>query len=150
MEFRLYHESSVSSKEQSSTKNYKILSVIVILLSILCVFLLPSWFCFSISTVAISVSTYYLKTHLKHKRPIYLTVSKNEISYFCEEKNEFVTILTSDISGINTDFCKLNISTTDNSIHRISLMNIKNPQTRWEIKELARRFAPKSHCRASA
>lgn len=140
MKFRFYRESAVISlKEQGFSSFHAIFIGLTVVVGVLSVLIVPGWFSLALALTAACISAFYLRTHLS-KRPLALAVTKDGITYYNEDLDEIITIAGSDIHHINTNFCRIQISTRDNHTHEISLMNIKNPQTRWEIKEFTRSF----------
>ncbi|WP_256010557.1 hypothetical protein [Desertivirga xinjiangensis] len=139
MKFRFYRESAVISLKEQSSPFHAIFIGITVVIGILSVLIIPGWFSLALVLTAACVSAIYLRAHFS-KRPLALAVTKDGISYYNEDLNEIITIAGSDIHHINTNFCRIQISTRDNHIHNISLMDIKSPQTRWEIKEFTRSF----------
>ncbi|MGI4751289.1 MAG: hypothetical protein ACRYFB_11710 [Janthinobacterium lividum] len=76
----------------------------------------------------------------KKKQATFVTIEDRKLHYFCPVKKEVVTIPTHEIIKVTTQFCELQIHTSDRT-HCLNLNNIKQETTRWEIKEMIRKLA---------
>lgn len=83
----------------------------------------------------------------KRKQTPFVKIENQQLQYFCVIKREIVTIPVNEIIKVTTQFCELQIHTS-NRTHCLNLNHIKEENQRWEIKEMIRKLAPENGNRA--
>lgn len=140
MQYKLYRLSpNVLTKTPGQINSYTISAGLIIISTVFLWTFASVLISLLISVFLMPIALYWLKIHYT-KKPVYLSVSSSEITYFSDERNEAVTIQADEIEKIQTSFCTLQIHDKNDVLHSISLMNIKSPQTRWEIKEITKKM----------
>lgn len=118
------------------------LSMVIVSITIAAMTMFYSYSTLVGGIVVIGVVVRHLMINLNRK-PLLLEITENDIIYLPENEKEQVTIHSEDIISITHRFCELQISTKDDKVHRINLMNTNSEQTRWEIKELVKSLVAK-------
>ena len=118
----------------------------IFLFFLLAVTLLPSLIkvspTFYISNIVLCLLfiTVALIIKFKRKQELFIRIENNQLQYFCPVKKELITIPSTDITKVTTQFCELQIH-TNNRTHCLSMEKIKQETQRWEIKEMIKKLA---------
>ncbi len=88
-----------------------------------------------------------LIVNFKKKHAPFVKIENNQLQYLCPVKRELVVIPIDEITKVSTQFCELQVHTS-NRTHCINLNKIKQEKQRWEIKEMIRKLAVQNDNRA--
>ncbi|RYE22362.1 MAG: hypothetical protein EOP42_24530 [Sphingobacteriaceae bacterium] len=78
---------------------------------------------------------------LNRKQTQFIKVENQQLHYFCPVKKEKISIPISEITKVTSQFCELQIHTS-NRTYCLNLNNIREEKQRWEIKETIKKLVP--------
>lgn len=142
MQIHLFKQNSINTSRGTVSIVSVFLSVIVVSITVAVMIMFSGYITLVGGILLIGAVIRYLAINL-NKKPLLLEITGNDIIYLPENQKEPVTICSEDITAIRHKFCELQISTKDDKVHLINLMNTNSEQTRWEIKELVKSLVAK-------
>lgn len=108
---------------------------------------LPAVYFLSNIVILLLISAGLFLFVFKRKQTAFVKIEDRQLQYFCAVKKEIVMIPVNEIIKVTTQFCELQIHTS-NRTHCLNLNHIKEEKQRWEIKEMIRKLAPENANRA--
>lgn len=115
-------------------------SLLAILLFTAIVAAIPTVYIFGFGLMILFLSVFFLLKQ-NRKPAVTVKVENQHLQYFCPVKKETISIQTSEIVKVTSQFCELQIHTPDHT-YCLNLNNIRQEKQRWEIKETIKKLVP--------
>jgi len=123
-----------------------LLSFITIILVAAALAAIPTIYVFSIGVIILFLLAIFgFKRSIKQS--VKVKVENQHLKYFCPVKKENIIIPTSEIINVTSQFCELQIHTS-NHTYCLNLNSIRQEKQRWEIKEMIKKLVPNQENKA--